>query len=137
MKALIDTNILLDVLLGREPWAAESKAVWDASDAGRFDAYVSAISLPNIFYIGRKIVGLDKARAAMTVVLEAFEIIATDRAILEAAAALSGTDFEDNIQLASALASGIDVIVTRDSRIVDPRCQALKPGELSAKLRNP
>jgi predicted nucleic acid-binding protein len=35
MTALLDTNIVLDVLLDRQPFVVESKAVWQACDAGR------------------------------------------------------------------------------------------------------
>ena len=41
-----------------------------------------------------------------------------DRAILEAAATMPGADFEDNIQLASAVTAGVDAIVTREMRLV-------------------
>jgi predicted nucleic acid-binding protein len=102
MRALIDTNVLLDVLLARQPWAAESKAVWDAADAGRFEAYVCGQSFPNIFYIARKIIGLDKAHEAMNLLFQAFEIAPVDAPTIEAALMLSGTDFEDNLQLDTA-----------------------------------
>lgn len=135
MRVLIDTNVLLDVLLSREPWAGRSKAVWDAADAGRFDAFISALSLPNVFYIGRKLAGLEKAHAAVTTLLDAFEILPVDRPTLEAAAALPGNDFEDNVQLASALASGMDAVVTRDpSGFKSPDLLRLTPEELLARL---
>lgn len=123
IAALVDTNVLLDVLLAREPWVHDSKATWDASDAGRFDGYISAISLPNVFYIARKIVGLEKAHAGMHLLLEAYEILPISRATLEAATALPGNDFEDKLQLASALAgkcnsSSREIRVTSIARTV-------------------
>jgi predicted nucleic acid-binding protein len=116
MRAFIDTNVLLDVLLPREPWAAESKAVWDAADAGTFDAVVSAMTLPNVFYIARKIIGIEKAREAVVLLLEAFEVVSLDVLAIEAALALPGIDFEDNLQLASAMAAQADLVVTRDPK---------------------
>src|SRR4051794_14455675 len=102
MNALIDTNILLDVLLAREPWLTESKAVWDASDAAQFGGFISAISVPNVFYIARKIAGLAKAHASIAILLEAFDVLPVDTSTLEAAVLMPGNDFEDNIQIASA-----------------------------------
>jgi predicted nucleic acid-binding protein len=32
MRVLFDTNIVLDVLLNREPWVGGSKAVWQAHE---------------------------------------------------------------------------------------------------------
>lgn len=35
MRVLFDTNVLLDVLLNRDPWITESSAVWQANDEGQ------------------------------------------------------------------------------------------------------
>ena len=64
MNVLIDVNVALDVLLEREPWLADSQAVWDASHEGRITGHLIATGLTNIFYVARRIVGRDKARAA-------------------------------------------------------------------------
>ena len=37
MRILLDTNVVLDVLLNREPWVAEASAIWQANDDGRLD----------------------------------------------------------------------------------------------------
>jgi len=49
MKALIDTNVLLDVLLSRAPWDVDAKAVWDASDAAKFEGAISALHFQACF----------------------------------------------------------------------------------------
>src|SRR5258706_13702214 len=135
MKALIDTNVLLDVLLPREPWAAESKAVWDAADAGTFEAYISGVSFPNVFYIPRKIIGIEKAHEAVRLLFDAFEVAPIDASTVEAALVLKGSDFEDNLQIASALASRSDAIVTRDPKgLANTRCQVLSPAEFLSRL---
>jgi hypothetical protein len=56
------------------------------------------------------------AHAAVRVCLQTLEIIPTDRAALEAAQARAGSDFEDNLQIASAVHAGADALVTRDPR---------------------
>jgi predicted nucleic acid-binding protein len=138
MKALIDTNVLLDVLLPRTPWDVDAKAVWEASDAARFQGTISALSLPNVFYVARKVVGLERAHAAMTLLLEAFEIIPIERATLEAAVALPGNDFEDKLQTASAIAAAIDFVITRDPRgFAGSQVVPLAPAEFLKRLTNP
>lgn len=114
MRVLLDTNVVLDVLLQREPWVKESKAIWQASDEGRIIAYILASALTDIFYIARRLAGREKAREAVHTCLEAFEILPVDRQALEAAEALSGNDFEDNLQMACAGIAGLDAIVTRN-----------------------
>ena len=42
MNVLIDLNIVLDVLLIREPWVADSKGVWDANHEKRIRGYLAA-----------------------------------------------------------------------------------------------
>lgn len=51
MKALLDTNIVLDMFLGRAPFDADAAAVWQAHINGRCTAYVTPTTLINLFYI--------------------------------------------------------------------------------------
>jgi predicted nucleic acid-binding protein len=75
---------------------------------------VTVLSIANVFYIGRRIVGLPRAVRDVRTCLDTLEVLPVDRAILEAATALPGSDFEDNIQIAAAAHAGVDGIVTRD-----------------------
>jgi hypothetical protein len=45
MRLLLDTNILLDVLLNRDPWVEQ------ASDEGEIAGYIVACAVADIFYI--------------------------------------------------------------------------------------
>ncbi len=119
MRVLFDTNIVLDVLLKREPFVADAQALWEANDDGRITGYISASSLTDIFYVARRITDLDTARAALQVCLDAFEICAVDRQTLEYAQSLAGADFEDNLQIACAYLSSLDAIVTRDKEFAE------------------
>ena len=123
LRALVDTNVVLDLLLGREPWATQAKPLWDARDNGRLELYLLASVLTDIFYICRKQVGIDRAKAAVEECMQRFVIITLDRAIIETALALPGTDFEDNVQIAGAQAFALDLIVTRN--VADYRLASL------------
>lgn len=65
MRALLDTNIVLDFLLDRPPFAEAAAAIWDALAQKRFEGYVSAITPVNLFYIARKLKGAEMARASV------------------------------------------------------------------------
>jgi len=135
MRVLLDTNVLLDVLLAREPWLAEAAAVWRASDDRRIVGYLTASTITDIFYIARRLAGLEVAQDSVRVCLEAFEVCAVDRQALEQAAALPGSDFEDNLQIACAVIAGLDAIVTRDrDGFQSAAIQVLAPSELLAKI---
>jgi predicted nucleic acid-binding protein len=114
MHILFDINIVLDVLLKRKPWVTEAIAVWRANDEGQIIGYILASAMTDIFYIARRLAGLEIARTTVRTCLEAFEICTVDRQALEQAEALPGNDFEDNLQIACANIAGIDAIVTRD-----------------------
>ena len=45
MKVLLDTNVVLDLMLEREPWRAEAEAVAQADSDGRIRSYVSSSAM--------------------------------------------------------------------------------------------
>ncbi|PZS40417.1 MAG: DNA-binding protein [Pseudonocardiales bacterium] len=135
MRVLLDTNILLDVLLNRAPWATEAAAVWKAHDEERIAGYIGATTIPDIFYVARRLVGLDSANKAIRICLSTFDICTVDRRALQAAAALSGSDFEDNLQIACAILATLDAIVTRDSTgFRTTLIPALTPADLLSRI---
>ncbi len=114
MRILWDTNVILDVLLKREPWVKEASVLWQANDESQIIGYMVASTLTDIFYGSRRAKDLNAARTAVRLCLEAFEICPVDRQTLEQADSLPGNDFEDNLQIACAALGGLDAIVTRD-----------------------
>lgn len=114
MRILLDTNIVLDVLLRRQPFYDESYAIWKASDEGKFDAHVAAFALPAVYYICEKQAGKSAASSAISTCLAAFEVSALYRECVIAAHSMRGRDFEDNLQVACAITDFPQGIVTRD-----------------------
>jgi predicted nucleic acid-binding protein len=138
MRALLDTNIVLDVFLARMPWQADAQAVLQAHQDGRLACALTTRSLPNMFYVGRKKVGAARALADVQQCLSIFEILDVTRQTLQEAARLPGSDFEDNIQIAAAVAAGVDAIVTRDpSGYVASPVPVFTPADLIARLPPP
>ena len=135
MRVLMDTNVVLDVLLKREPWVKDSAAAWLASDEGRITGHITATTLTDIFYISKRLGGLDVARQAVRTCLDAFEICAVDRKALEHAETLPGDDFEDNVQIACASIANLDAIITRNKDDFEgAQPHALLPSELLSQL---
>ena len=135
MKVLIDANVILDVLLDRQPWVADSQLVWDANHQKRIEGYVVATTVTNLFYIARKLVGQPLAISGVRDCIAAFDVIPVDGTILNDAAGLPGTDFEDNVTIRCAVESGMDSIVTRDLQgFVASPVPAISPADLIARL---
>lgn len=113
VRVLLDTNVLLDWLLDRKPWADEAEPLWQARDTGRVIVYLPASVLTDIYYIARRQIGAVNALAAVDKTL-ALEIIPVDKSTAIHARALPGSDFEDNIIMACAEAERLDMIITRN-----------------------
>jgi predicted nucleic acid-binding protein len=136
MRVLLDTNIVLDFLMNRMPWANDATALWQASGAGKFEAYISAITPVNVFYIVRKSSGIALAQQIVTSMLASAAMYPIDRTVLRTALSLPFRDYEDAVQYASAVASGMDAIVTRDvSGFTNASLPILSPTDSLRQLR--
>ena len=116
MRVLLDTNVVLDFLLAREPFAADARAIWIACEQGRCSGYLAAISVTTIWYIGRRMVGAEAARQHIGDMLEVLEVCAVDGRVLALARDSDLADFEDAVQVAAAAQAGLDAIVTRNAQ---------------------
>ncbi|MDQ4074723.1 MAG: PIN domain-containing protein [Chloroflexota bacterium] len=116
MRVLLDTNILLDLFLEREPFVEDAAAILAQHQQGVFDGYVSAITPVNLFYITRKMKGVAGAKRLVAEVLTTFEVCPVTSAVLRAAVAHPMPDYEDAVQYLSATLLGLDAIVTRNTQ---------------------
>ncbi|HWX43130.1 MAG TPA: PIN domain-containing protein [Blastocatellia bacterium] len=98
MRVLLDTDVVLDVLLDRAGFVEAATALWEANEQGRIEAYISAITPVNVFYIARKLKGRETARRVAVDLLQVFKVCPLDHPALEAAQALPLSDFEDAVQ---------------------------------------
>jgi len=116
VKVLIDTNVVLDLLLEREPFFESTIILFEQIERGKLSGYIAATTITNIFYIIRKIKGREVALAAINRLLIGFQFGAVDRQTVETALSLGLKDFEDSIQLACATINQLDAIISRDSK---------------------
>ncbi|MES2439607.1 MAG: PIN domain-containing protein [Verrucomicrobiota bacterium] len=129
MRILIDSDILLDVALAREPHLADSTAVLEWAESGG-DACVAWHSLTNCSYL------LKGGRPFLSELLKLVEVAPVGTTEATRALALPMADVEDAFQAASALAWNADFIITRN--LPDYRLSpipALSPTEFLKKLR--
>ena len=114
MRVFFDTNVLLDVLLARQPFYAASAAAWTSVESGRHVGGISAISFNNAYYVIRRSTGDAEARKAISTMRQFFEVVPLDAWILDAAIKSPMKDFEDAIQWLSAQRMAADVLITRN-----------------------
>jgi len=53
LALLIDTNVLLDVVLERQPWVEDATALLDAVAKGQAVGYVASHAIPTVYYTER------------------------------------------------------------------------------------
>ncbi len=129
MNVLFDTNVVLDALLDREPWAETAVALFDRVESGGLVGYLGATTVTTIHYIARRNIDTSVADAMMRDLLLLFEVAPVNRAVLEGALALSFDDFEDAVLHEAGRLVGAQAIVMRDPsgfsaatlRIYDPQ----------------
>ena len=114
MRVLLDTDVVLDLIMAREPFADDAAALWIANERADVDAVISPITPVNVFYVVRKLRGAEVARRAVDALLGGLHVCTVDEASMHLAATLAMGDFEDAAQVAAALRNGADAIVTRN-----------------------
>lgn len=114
MKALIDSNVVLDILLGNAGFCAGSMAVFANAEQNRFAGYVSASAVTDIYYVARKSLGKPGAREAVRDILKVFRPAAVTGDDIYKALDLEWGDFEDSVQFVVGANLFVNCIVTRN-----------------------
>ena len=115
-RVLFDTNVLLDVLLDRQPYVEASAAAWAIVESGISEGVLAAHAVTTIHYLARKHMGIVKAKRILATVVKVFGVAAVDNAVILEALQLPFNDFEDAVTAAAARVAGCDCIVTRDPK---------------------
>lgn len=116
MKVLVDTNVILDVMMNREEFYENSKAVLTCCMI-MCDGFLAAHSLTNLFYVLKETAKLpiEKCRENIIKLCQVFEIVGIEKKnILTAVKDLEFNDLEDSLQNQCAVNSNIDFIITRN-----------------------
>lgn len=114
-KILIDTNVLLDYLLEREPFFEDAKKVILSCTEKNISACIAAHSISNMFFILRKTYNIKERREILLSICEIFDIIGIDKTKLIIGLENEDfSDFEDCLQMECARDYGAKYIVTRN-----------------------
>ncbi|MDR1971411.1 MAG: PIN domain-containing protein [Treponema sp.] len=115
MKILVDTNIILDVLLQRTNFYADSRAIFELTEQRRITGCISASGITDIFYLVQKeIKNTGTVYEAMDSLAAIFRIAPVYETAITSALSLRWKDFEDAVQYMTAVENGVDYIITRN-----------------------
>ncbi|MBQ4404107.1 MAG: PIN domain-containing protein [Selenomonadaceae bacterium] len=115
LNLLIDTNVVVDSFLEREPFLSMSRRAISLSKKYPVNSFVSASTVTDIYYITYK--NLKNRQTVRALFKELFEFVSVVKVTAEdihAAFALDWKDFEDSVQYAVAKSNSFDGIVTRN-----------------------
>lgn len=116
MRVLFDTNVVLDLLLDREPHAEAAADLFARVESGGISGYIGATTVTTIHYLASKAVGTRRARTLIDRLLNLVEVAPVSRAVLESALESRISDFEDAVLSEAARQVDAHAIVTRNRR---------------------
>jgi predicted nucleic acid-binding protein len=136
VNVLIDTDVLIDLALGRKPHDEPAAQLIDALERRRASGFLAWHSVSNFYYLVSPRRGKDVARAFLRDLAKFVGIAPTTTESLRQAGRLKLRDFEDAMQVAAAMACHADLIATRNHKdYTGAPIQAVAPGEVVEVLR--
>jgi len=133
MNILIDTNVVIDVLIQREPYFENSQLVLLASEQKYIKGFVSASAVTDIFYVVNKFLKNKKSTSELLKkhLIGSIYIAAVDSDIIIKSLETEWDDFEDCVQYIVGESISADYIVTRNSAdFVNGNINVVTPEEL-------
>jgi predicted nucleic acid-binding protein len=137
MKVLFDTNVILDVLLDREPFAEDSSYLLEKVERSEIVGFVCATTITTIHYLAAKALGSKVAATHIYSLLSLFAVAPVNRLVLQNAANSKFKDFQDAALHEAAIHAGVGYIVTRNTAdFKKSQLPVLEPRELIHALES-
>lgn len=135
MVVLIDTNVVIDFLITREPYYKASGEIIEKCANKEVTGYIAFHSIPNLWYILRK-VPEDKRRKWLIDLCSFIRITGVSHEeVVKAIEMKAFKDFEDCLQDRCAESVGAGYIITRNvADFVYSKVPAISPEEFLEKL---
>ena len=115
MHVLIDTNVVLDVLLNRYPFAHDAITIFKLPESVVYK-YISASAITDIYYIAyRELRDKQQVKDIIKRLLSVIRVADVSEENIFFALDADWNDFEDSVQNAVAESHNFDAIITRNS----------------------
>lgn len=115
-KIFVDSDIILDVFLNREPFLNSAMSLFNLVKDQHLEGFTSPLIINNVHYILSKTVGQPESLRKLKSFRLHFRICPVSEKHIDSAFASDFPDFEDAIQYYSALENSIDFIITRNKK---------------------
>lgn len=116
MTVLLDTDILIDVGLSREPFFDSSAKVVDLCEKHAINGYIAWHTLSNFYYLISSSSGKAITKRFLSDLLKFIEVSPTGKTNAQKALLMDVPDFEDALQISAAIECKADFIITRNTK---------------------
>lgn len=117
MRAYVDTNILVDLVLSRQEFLPNAQRVFAIGYAGEAQLVVSALSFVNTVYLGRKYkYPMDDVLSKLRMIADFVDVADLSGQNVVDMLTSGWRDYEDATQHRSAIDEQADCIVTRNKK---------------------
>lgn len=132
MRILVDTNIIIEALTGREPFRESAEQIVLLAANQIADMYITASSATDIYYLVRKhLHNTEQSKNTMSKLYQLFGILDVTAKDCQDALVSDMKDYEDSVISCCAKRNQMDNIVTRNiSDYEKSKVKALLPDEL-------
>ncbi|MCZ6672304.1 MAG: PIN domain-containing protein [Verrucomicrobia bacterium] len=113
---MLDTNVILDVWLAREPYWRDAAQLVGSIERKEMEGFVCPTTITTLHYLGKKVLGEDRIRKLLANLLKIFQVGDISSQVFEQALESKIHDFEDAVIEAVSVGSGVDVIATRNTK---------------------
>jgi len=114
---MIDTNVALDVLANRKPFAEEAAQLFQHAAKARVKLYISSLSYTTLFYVLRKDNRPEVVLSSLRNLEDVCETVDVTSEVIQAALRIRSGDLEDAVQIQAAIHhKKVTAIVTRDAK---------------------
>lgn len=137
LTVLLDTNVVLDLVMAREPFVHAALEIFAMGEAGLVDLALSTDAISTIFYVVERNANAKTAREAITNLVGRVHLVALDAETVLRGLAYDFVDVEDALVASVAVSARANLIVTRNVKdFHDSPITVMTPAEFLAAYRS-
>ena len=137
ISVLIDTDVLIDIALGRKDFVENSSAILDLAEANQIKAFIAWHSISNFYYVVEADSKTANALQFIRELLSFVKVAPTTTKDALYALDLDFRDFEDAMQVAAAKVCNAEYLITRNIKHYSKSpIPTLSPKQFLAKMHS-
>lgn len=136
MKLFLDANVVLDLILKRQPFFDNIAEIVTIAGNKKFTLCLSSVTIVNVNYIACKFTDKKNVLESLKKLRILFDVLPVSEAEIDKALFSNFNDFEDAVQHYCALKNNCDYIITRDLKdFKNSEIQVMSPTEFLSSIK--